>query len=94
MNYRTIEDMNQVILKRLHILPRDFDLIVGIPRSGMFPANLIALYLNKPIADLNSFKNGHIYKTSKALENNVFSGAFFVHVSLNKSDTSFTFVGK
>ncbi|RGN49266.1 MULTISPECIES: phosphoribosyltransferase family protein [unclassified Bacteroides] len=63
MNYRTIEDMNQVILKRLHILPRDFDLIVGIPRSGMFPANLIALYLNKPIADLNSFKNGHIYKS-------------------------------
>ena len=38
MNYRTISDLNQVILKRLHIIPRDIDLIVGIPRSGMFPA--------------------------------------------------------
>ncbi|MEG1934629.1 MAG: phosphoribosyltransferase family protein [Rikenellaceae bacterium] len=62
MNYRTISDLNQLILKRLYILPRDFDLIVGIPRSGMFPANLLALYLSKPYTDLDSFINGHIYK--------------------------------
>jgi len=35
---------------------------VGIPRSGMLPANLLALYLNKPYTDINSFLNGHIYK--------------------------------
>lgn len=63
MNYRTIADMNQALLKRLDILPRDFDLIVGIPRSGMFPANLLALYLNRPVTDLGSFLNGHIYQT-------------------------------
>lgn len=65
MNYRTISDMNQVILKRLYIIPRDIDLIVGIPRSGMFPASLLALYLNRPVTDLNSFINGHIYKTGE-----------------------------
>lgn len=65
MNYRTLSDLNRVILKRLSILPRDFDLIVGIPRSGMFPANLLALYLNRPIADLGSFINGHIYQTGE-----------------------------
>ena len=42
MNYRNIKDLNEIILKRLYILPRNFDLIVGIPRSGMFPANLLA----------------------------------------------------
>lgn len=62
MNYRNISDMNNVILKRLSIIPRDFDLIVGVPRSGMLPANLLALYLNKPYTDLHSFMNGHIYK--------------------------------
>lgn len=62
MYYRNISDLNKIILKRLSILPRDFDLIVGIPRSGMLPANLLALYLNKPYTDLNSFINGHIYK--------------------------------
>lgn len=54
--------MNRLILQRLCILPRDFDLIVGIPRSGMFPADLLALYLNRPVTDLDSFVNGHIYK--------------------------------
>ena len=46
MNYRNIDDLNHCILQHLSILPRDFDLIVGVPRSGMFPANLLALYLN------------------------------------------------
>ena len=62
MYYRTIADLNQVILKRLNILPKDFDLIVGVPRSGMLPANLLALYLNRPFTDIHSFINGHIYK--------------------------------
>ncbi len=65
MNYRTISDLNQVILKHLYIIPRDIDLIVGIPRSGMFPANLLALYLNRPVTDLGSFINGHIYKAGE-----------------------------
>ena len=62
MYYRNVSDLNKIILKRLSIIPRDFDLIVGIPRSGMLPANLLALYLNKPYTDINSFLNGHIYK--------------------------------
>lgn len=62
MYYRNITDLNQIILKRLNIIPRDFDLIVGIPRSGMMPANLLAFYLNKPYTDIHSFLNGHIYK--------------------------------
>lgn len=65
MEYRNIADLNQTILKRLSVLPRDFDLIVGIPRSGMLPANLLALYLNKPYTDIDSFLNGHIYKAGE-----------------------------
>jgi uncharacterized HAD superfamily protein len=62
MNYRNIRQLNDIILKRLNIIPRDIDLIVGVPRSGMLPANLLALYLNKPYTDIHSFMNGHIYK--------------------------------
>lgn len=65
MYYRNIANMNEVILRRLSILPRDFDLIVGVPRSGMLPANLIALYLSKPFTDIHSFRNGHIYKSGE-----------------------------
>lgn len=65
MYYRNISDLNQIILKRLNVLPRNFDLIVGIPRSGMLPANLLALYLNRPYTDIDSFLNGHIYKSGE-----------------------------
>jgi uncharacterized HAD superfamily protein/hypoxanthine phosphoribosyltransferase len=62
MYYRNVRDLNNTILKGLTIIPRDIDLIVGVPRSGMLPANLLALYLNRPYTDIHSFLNGHIYK--------------------------------
>lgn len=65
MNYRNIDDLNHCILQHLSLLPRDFDLVVGIPRSGMFPANLLALYLNLPVTDIDSFRNGHIYQAGE-----------------------------
>lgn len=65
MHYRNVTDLNNIILRKLSILPRDFDLIVGIPRSGMLPANLLALYLNLPYTDIHSFVNGHIYQAGE-----------------------------
>jgi uncharacterized HAD superfamily protein/hypoxanthine phosphoribosyltransferase len=63
MNYRSINDLNNTILKHLNLIPRDIDLVVGIPRSGMLPANLLSLYLNLPYTDIHSFMNGVIYKS-------------------------------
>ncbi|NAS32697.1 phosphoribosyl transferase [Flavobacteriaceae bacterium R38] len=63
MNYRSISDLNDIILKKLYLIPRDIDLIVGVPRSGMMPANLLALYLNLPYTDIHSFIKGYIYKS-------------------------------
>lgn len=63
MNYRSISDLNNTILRQLHVIPRDIDLIVGVPRSGMMPANLLALYLNLPYTDIHSFVNGYVYKS-------------------------------
>ena len=58
MNFVTVAELNKDIVRNLHHIPRDIDLIVGIPRSGMLVATLIALYLNKPLADLDSFIAG------------------------------------
>lgn len=63
MNYRNLNDLNTTILKKLHLIPRDIDLVVGIPRSGMLPANLLALYLNLPYTDIHSFIKGYSYKS-------------------------------
>lgn len=61
IEFRSIADMNNTIIQKMQILPHDIDLVVGIPRSGMLPANLIALYLNKPFADIDSFVDGRVY---------------------------------
>lgn len=60
MNYRSVADLNAVILRALPGLPRDVDAVVGIPRSGLLAASLVALYLNKPLADLEGFLQGRL----------------------------------
>lgn len=60
MNYKSIKDLNLDILDWLPRLPQNLDLIVGIPRSGMLVANLMALYLDLPFTDIESFREGRI----------------------------------
>jgi len=77
VNYRNIADLNTLILRKLSIVPRDFDLIVGLKESGLIPANLLSLYLNRPFSDLHSFLNGHIYKAGER-------GSFFTQSHYQK----------
>ncbi len=63
MHYRSIADMNDAIVRNLHRLPRDVDLVVGIPRSGLLAANLFCLITNIPMTDLDSFIDGRIYSS-------------------------------
>lgn len=55
MKFRTFFDLNHAISYGLYRIPRDIDLIVGIPRSGMMVASIISLYLNLPLTDLDAF---------------------------------------
>ena len=60
MVYRSFADLSNLIRTNLYKIPHDIDVVVGIPRSGMLPANLIALYLNKRMSDLDSFLEGKL----------------------------------
>ncbi len=45
--YRSYAELSALIAKNMDVIAKyKFDLIVGIPRSGMIPAHMIALYLN------------------------------------------------
>src|SRR5262247_1884166 len=63
MHYRSVADLNATIVKGLHQLPRDFDLIVGVPRSGMLAASMLSLAANIPMTDLDSFVDGRTYSS-------------------------------
>ena len=60
MQYRTVRDLHEVIIHSLPALPRDIDVVVGIPRSGMLPATLISLHLNTALADFDGFLSGRV----------------------------------
>jgi uncharacterized HAD superfamily protein len=53
--YVTIARLTAEIRSQLYLLPKDIDLVVGIPRSGMVPAYLIALFTNRVVVDLETF---------------------------------------
>lgn len=63
MHYRSIADMNDAIVQNLHRLPKDIDLVVGIPRSGILAANLFCLITNIPMTDLDRFIEGQVYSS-------------------------------
>jgi uncharacterized HAD superfamily protein len=55
MNYRSVADLAATVRANLHKIPAGTDLIVGVPRSGMFAGTLVGLLLNLPVVDLESF---------------------------------------
>ncbi|KKC27758.1 phosphoribosyltransferase family protein [Sphingomonas sp. SRS2] len=58
MEYRSFADLAASITRNSYRLPADVDLIVGIPRSGMLAANMMATHLNLPFVDLESYLAG------------------------------------
>lgn len=70
MNYKTISNLNFDIKKWVSQLPKDIDLVVGIPRSGLLPANLLALYKNLPLTDIEGLINNRIFNSGLRLKNN------------------------
>jgi len=68
LNYKSVSQLNRDIIEWLPTLPRDIDAVVGIPRSGLLVANLVALYRNIPISDLDSFLAGSFMKGGSRLK--------------------------
>ncbi len=55
MNYKNFDLLSEDIKRNLFkIHEGKYDLVVGIPRSGMIPAYMIGLYLNVTVTDLSS----------------------------------------
>jgi orotate phosphoribosyltransferase len=74
VNYRSIANLNDDVLDWSRRLPRDLDLIVGIPRSGLIVANLLALHLNLPLADVDGLLQGRSFGAGPRLATNLSPG--------------------
>jgi uncharacterized HAD superfamily protein/hypoxanthine phosphoribosyltransferase len=67
MQYRSISDLDACVRTHIHRIPRDIDLVIGIPRSGLLAANLIALYLNCDLTDIDGLCAGRILSPGKRI---------------------------
>lgn len=68
MNYRSINDLNNDVVSWSKTLPQDFDLIVGIPRSGLLVANLLSLHLHLPFTEVDGLIEGRVIGSGDRLE--------------------------
>lgn len=57
LNYRNYLDLSNCIKSNIHKIQK-YDLFVGVPRSGLLVANLMALLLNKPVCTVQEMANG------------------------------------
>lgn len=73
INFRSYIDLYETIKNKIDKIPKDIDLIVGIPRSGMLVSNIIALTLNKPLVDLEGFLEKKIFSSGQRLSNGISS---------------------
>jgi orotate phosphoribosyltransferase len=60
MKYRSVADLDEDVVAWLPQLPADLELIVGIPRSGLLVASLLALHLNLPMTDVAGLIEGRV----------------------------------
>lgn len=68
LNFRSVADLNRAIAQNLWRLDRTkYDVVVGIPRSGMIPASLIATHLQLPLADATSYRHDLVFGRSGKL---------------------------
>lgn len=65
MNYRSFCQLSDHVLSWSAALPKNIDLVVGVPRSGLLPANLLALFRNVPLTDVEGLLEGRTIATGR-----------------------------
>lgn len=58
MKYITLKEMAYAVRRNIYKVPHDIDFVIGVPRSGMIPASMVAEFINVPLIDVDSFCAG------------------------------------
>lgn len=63
MEYRTVAQLDDAVVSWIATLPRDIDIVAGVPRSGLLVASLLALHLNVPMTDVAGLIEGRVIQS-------------------------------
>ena len=67
IHYRSVADLNNQIIAMSSRLPRDIEVVVGVPRSGLLAGSLLALHLNLPFTDVEGLIEGRVFTSGARL---------------------------
>lgn len=65
LNYRGMNDLELALQAIAVRLPPSIRVIVGIPRSGLLAATILALHINLPVTDVAGFLEGRLLATGR-----------------------------
>lgn len=71
LNFVTFDDLVACTNRWVRSFPEVYDLIVGIPRSGLLVANIIASKLGKPLTTPDRLTENSVWMTNRSLHENV-----------------------
>ncbi|MDB2310617.1 phosphoribosyltransferase family protein [Opitutales bacterium] len=60
MYFKSLSDLTKDIHGWIPTIEGRYDCVVGVPRSGMLVANIVALKMNLPLGDLDGFLKGRL----------------------------------
>jgi len=66
ISVRTITDLNYIMVRRMHELPQ-FDMIVGIPRSGLMASLMLGLHMQRTVLSLDQYCNDNVTSELKTI---------------------------
>jgi uncharacterized HAD superfamily protein len=65
LNFRGLPELERALQDIAVRLPADVDLVVGVPRSGLLAASILALQLNLPLTDVDGLLAGRTLMTGR-----------------------------
>jgi len=83
----TVDELLVWTSEWIRSFPRHYDLIVGVPRSGLLVANLIALKLGKPLTTPELFVKGRYWKSDLMDTKRVYKNILLVDDSTTSGET-------
>jgi len=106
MNFRGMADLREDTRSLAHDFPKNIDVIVAIPRSGLLVSSILCLHLDLPVTDLNRLcqrefiDTGNRYEgsasfdeidTALVLDDSVCSGAQMTETQQRLAEKDFPF---
>jgi orotate phosphoribosyltransferase len=65
VNYRSLHDLDRAVQRIALQVPPSVERVVGIPRSGVLAAGVLALQLNLPFTDVDGYLAGRLLGTGR-----------------------------